>query len=336
MSIKSLLPGLGISILITLIAWSLGNLSPLIGGPVFALLLGLLIGNLFSLSSRYTAGLQFTSKKVLQYAVILLGFGLNLTQVLKVGVTSLPIILATITTALLIAYFSCRFFKIDSEMATLIGVGSSICGGSAIATTAPVIKAKDENVATAIAVIFFYNILAALIFPHLGSLLNLSDQGFAIFAGTAVNDTSSVTATASVWDRLHGTSILEMATVVKLTRTLAIIPITVCLSVYRSRKQKLERDNLSLLQALPTFVLWFLGASLLTTAASFLGVSPQIFSPLKELSKFLIVLAMSAIGLQTNVKNLLRKGGSALLIGGLCWLMISLVSLLMQKYLGLW
>ena len=185
MKIKSFLPGISIAILISLVAWTLGVLFPIIGGPVLGLFIGLLIGIILRDSQKLKAGMQFTSKKVLQYAVILLGFGLNLSQVFKVGVTSLPIILVTIATALVTAYFIQKLFRLDSEITTLVGVGSSICGGSAIAATAPVIKAKDESIATAISVIFFFNILAALIFPHLGSWLGLSNQGFAIFAGTA-------------------------------------------------------------------------------------------------------------------------------------------------------
>ena len=305
MKIKEFSPGLSIAILISLLAWFLGNLFPIIGGPVLGLFIGLLLGIILRDSQKLKTGMQFTSKKVLQYAVVLLGFGLNLSQVFKVGVTSLPIILVTITTALLTAYVVHRVFKLDSEIATLVGVGSSICGGSAIAATAPVIKAKDESIATAISVIFFFNILAALLFPHLGSWLGLSNQGFAIFAGTAVNDTSSVTATASSWDSLHGTSILEQATIVKLTRTLAIIPITLGLSVWQSQKDNTKE-------------------------------APAVFSPLKDLSKFMIIMAMTAIGFQTNLKKLITKGGSALLVGGVCWLLISLASLLMQKVLGLW
>ncbi|MFR2056709.1 MAG: YeiH family protein [Streptococcus salivarius] len=335
MKIKEFSPGLSIAILISLLAWFLGNLFPIIGGPVLGLFIGLLLGIILRDSQKLKTGMQFTSKKVLQYAVVLLGFGLNLSQVFKVGVTSLPIILVTITTALLTAYVVHRVFKLDSEIATLVGVGSSICGGSAIAATAPVIKAKDESIATAISVIFFFNILAALLFPHLGSWLGLSNQGFAIFAGTAVNDTSSVTATASSWDSLHGTSILEQATIVKLTRTLAIIPITLGLSVWQSRKNN-TKEAFSLTKAVPNFILWFLLASLITTVAMSLGVTPAVFSPLKDLSKFMIIMAMTAIGFQTNLKKLITKGGSALLVGGVCWLLISLASLLMQKILGLW
>lgn len=337
MKIKEFLPGLSIAILISLLAWFLGNLFPIIGGPVLGLFIGLLLGIILRDSQKLKTGMQFTSKKVLQYAVILLGFGLNLSQVFQVGLTSLPIILATIATALVTAYFIQKLFKLDSEIATLVGVGSSICGGSAIAATAPVIKAKDESIATAISVIFFFNILAALLFPHLGSWLGLSNQGFAIFAGTAVNDTSSVTATASSWDSLHGTSILEQATIVKLTRTLAlaIIPITLGLSVWQSRKDN-TKEAFSLTKAVPNFILWFLLASLITTVSMSLGVTPAVFSPLKDLSKFMIIMAMAAIGFQTNLKQLITKGGSALLVGGVCWLLISLASLLMQKILGLW
>lgn len=335
MKIKELLPGLSITILISLLAWFLGNLFPIIGGPVLGLFIGLLLGIILRDSQKLKAGMQFTSKKVLQYAVILLGFGLNLSQVFQVGLTSLPIILATIATALVTAYFIQKLFKLDSEITTLVGVGSSICGGSAIAATAPVIKAKDESIATAISVIFFFNILAALLFPHLGSWLGLSNQGFAIFAGTAVNDTSSVTATASSWDSLHGTSILEQATIVKLTRTLAIIPITLGLSVWQSRKDN-TKEAFSLAKAVPNFILWFLVASLITTVTTSLGASATVFAPLKNLSKFMIIMAMTAIGFQTNLKKLITKGGSALLVGGGCWVLISLASLLMQKILGLW
>ena len=335
MKIKSFLPGISIAILISLVAWYLGILFPIIGGPVIGLFIGLLFGSLITDSEKLKTGIQFTSKKVLQYAVILLGFGLNLSQVFKVGLTSLPIILVTIATALVTAYFIQKLFKLDSEITTLVGVGSSICGGSAIAATAPVIKAKDESIATAISVIFFFNILAALLFPHLGSWLGLSNQGFAIFAGTAVNDTSSVTATASSWDSLHGTSILEQATIVKLTRTLAIIPITLGLSIWQSKKDNTQ-ERFSLTKAIPNFILWFLLASLVTTITMSMGVPSAIFNPLKDLSKFMIIMAMTAIGYQTNLKKLITKGGSALLVGGICWLLISVASLLMQKLLGLW
>ncbi|WRK51759.1 putative sulfate exporter family transporter [Coprobacillaceae bacterium CR2/5/TPMF4] len=156
---------------------------------------------------------------------------MNLGDIVKTGSSSLPIILSTITTSLVVAYVLCKVLKMPSKISTLIGVGSSICGGSAIAATAPVIEADDEEIAQSISVIFLFNILAALIFPTLGGILGLSNEGFGIFAGSAVNDTSSVTATAAAWDGIHGSNTLDQATIVKLTRTLAIIPITLALAI---------------------------------------------------------------------------------------------------------
>ena len=222
-------------LLISIISWFLGGFFPVVGAPVFAIFSGMLLHPWLSRYKQLDAGLTFSSKKLLQYAVILLGFGLNISQVFAVGQSSLPVILSTISISLIVAYLFQRFFALDTKLATLIGVGSSICGGSAIAATAPVIHAKEKEVAQAISVIFFFNVLAALIFPTLGTWLHLSNDGFALFAGTAVNDTSSVTATASAWDSLYHTNTLESATIVKLTRTLAIIPITLFLSYWQNR-----------------------------------------------------------------------------------------------------
>jgi len=216
----------------------------------------------------------------------------------------------------------------------LIGVGSSICGGSAIAATAPVIHAKEKEVAQAISVIFFFNVLAALIFPTLGSWLHLSTEGFALFAGTAVNDTSSVTATASAWDSLYNTNTLESATIVKLTRTLAIIPITLFLSYWQSRQQG-NNQEVKLKKIFPVFILYFILASLLTTLLTSFGVSNSFFSPLKQLSKFLIIMAMSAIGLKTNLIAMIKSSGKSILLGALCWIAIILTSLGMQSLIGI-
>ena len=313
-------------LLISFISWYLGGFFPVVGAPVFAIFAGMLLHPFLSAYKQLDAGLTFSSKKLLQYAVILLGFGLNISQVFAVGQSSLPVILSTISISLIVAYLFQRFFALNTKLATLIGVGSSICGGSAIAATAPVIHAKEKEVAQAISVIFFFNVLAALIFPTLGTWLHLSNEGFALFAGTAVNDTSSVTATASAWDSLYQTNTLESATIVKLTRTLAIIPITLFLSFWQSRQQK---------KVFPLFILYFILASLLTTLLTSLGVSGSIFTPLKQLSKFLIVMAMSAIGLKTNLIGLIKSSGKSILLGALCWIAIILTSLGMQALIGI-
>lgn len=339
-SIQNKAAGVVLCAILALPAWILGQYFPLVGAPVFAILLGMIVGSFYHNRTKTAAGIAFTSKYILQTAVVLLGFGLNLMQVVKVGVQSLPIIISTIVTSLIVAFCLQNWLKLDVNTATLVGVGSSICGGSAIAATAPVIKAKDEEVAKSISVIFLFNILAALIFPTLGDMLGLTNHGFALFAGTAVNDTSSVTATAAAWDAIHHSNTLDGATIVKLTRTLAIIPITLVLSFYTAFKEskngRASEKTFSLKKAFPMFVLYFLLASIVTTVVSSLGMSVELFDQLKLLSKFFIVMAMGAIGLNTNPIKLVKTGGQAIGVGAACWLAITCVSLLMQHVLGIW
>lgn len=341
--VKSKGKGIALCLAIGIVSFLLGKTFPIVGGPVFAIVLGMVLTLVIKDKSSLQAGITYTSKKILQYAVILLGFGLNLSVVLQTGAQSLPIIVATITTSLVIAYVLHKVLKVPGKISCLVGVGSSICGGSAIAATAPVIDADDEEVAQSISVIFLFNVLAAIIFPYLGTALGFQgSEGFGIFAGTAVNDTSSVTATASTWDSMYnlGTATLDKAVTVKLTRTLAIIPITLCLAFWRMRKEKNESGSgkqIEWKKIFPMFILYFVLASLITTiATNVFGVSADVFKPLKELSKFFIIMAMAAIGLNTNIVKLVKQGGKPILMGFCCWTGITCVSLLLQRILGIW
>lgn len=333
--------GMGFALVLAGVAFVLGRALPVIGGPVFAIVLGMLLHPWVRRQQALQSGIRFTAKKVLQLAVILLGFGLNISVVLETGAQSLPIIVATIGTALLLAWGLQKALGMDVTSATLVGVGSSICGGSAIAATAPVIDADDGQVAQAMSVIFFFNVLAALLFPALGSLIGFSTQSgeaFGIFAGTAVNDTSSVTAAAATWDVWHnlGHATLDKAVTVKLTRTLAIIPITLALAFWRARGAKKDGEKISPRSVFPFFIVFFILASLVTTLLTGWGVDPGWFAPFKTVSRFLIVMAMGAIGLNTDMVKLVRTGGKPLLLGFVCWTGITLVSLGMQRLLGLW
>lgn len=336
--------GLLLCLVIAVPSWLLGKQFPIIGGAVIAIIAGMLIALFLKDKSSFESGVKFTSKKILQWAVILLGFGMNLAVIVQTGKQSLPIIISTIATSLVIAYLLHRVMHIPGKISTLVGVGSSICGGSAIAATAPVIDADDEEVAQAISVIFFFNVLAALIFPTFGKLIGFAvdtGEAFGIFAGTAVNDTSSVTAAAATWDSMWnlGSATLDTAVTVKLTRTLAIIPITLVLAFLRTRKEKMSGETgkkVSLKQIFPFFILYFVAASVITTVAVSLGVDASVFSPIKELSKFFIVLAMAAIGLNTDIVKLIKTGGKPIVMGFCCWVGITGVSLLMQHMLGIW
>ena len=334
------IPGLAVCLALALPCWFVGQRFPIIGAPVFAILAGMAIAVFWKQPTRgrVQTGIAFTGKKVLQAAVVLLGFGLNLAQIAQVGMMSLPIIGSTIATALIVAFLLHKVLRMPSEISTLIGVGSSICGGSAIAATAPVIKAHDKDVAQAISVIFLFNVLAALIFPSLGNALGMTNEGFGLFAGTAVNDTSSVTAAAAAWDGMHpGSNALDDATIVKLTRTLAIIPITLVLGIVMARKEGADGlGNFSLKRAFPMFILFFLVASIITTIAVAAGADAAVFAPLKTLSKFFIIMAMAAIGLNTDLVKLVKSGGKPILMGLICWICIAGASLGMQHLLGLW
>ena len=322
-------------------AWLLGKQFEIIGGAVIAILLGMVITLFWKEKGVFEGGIKFTSKKILQWAVILLGFGLNLGVVYQTGMQSLPIIICTIAISLIIAFVLHKVMHIPGNISTLIGCGSSICGGSAVAATASVIDADDEEVAQAISVIFFFNVLAAILFPPLGTVLGFSTtsgEAFGIFAGTAINDTSSVTAAASTWDSMWGlgSATLDKAVTVKLTRTLAIIPITLVLAFIRTRKSGKEGKKVNMKSIFPFFILYFIGASLITTVAVSVGAPASLFAPFKTLSKFFIVMAMVAIGLNTDIVKLVKSGGKPIIMGASCWIGITVVSLILQRIMMIW
>ncbi len=333
--IKESWKGVLLCVLIAVPSFFLGKQIPVIGGPIFGIVFGMILTSFIKDKTNYASGIKFSSKKILQYAVILLGFGLNLSVILKTGAESLPVIISTISISLIVAFAMSKIMKIDSKVATLVGVGSSICGGSAIAATAPVIKADSDEIASSISVIFLFNVIAALIFPTLGSMLGLTNEGFGIFAGSAINDTSSVSAAASSWDGIHGSNTLEIATIVKLTRTLAIIPICLALAFYEIKKEKSKNPDAqktSLKGILPSFIILFLLASLISTIFT---IPANIVSILKTTSKFFIVIAMSAIGLNTNFVKLIKTGKKAIVLGFACWISIASVALLVQYLFGI-
>lgn len=341
-AIQKNVKGLLLCLVIAVPSWFLGKMFPVIGGAVIAIVAGMVTTVFWKDKNSFAPGITFTSKKILQWAVVLLGLGMDLGVVFQTGKQSLPIIVCTITTSLVLSFVLHKAMDIPSKISTLVGVGSSICGGSAIAATAPVIDADDEEVAQAISVIFFFNVLAAILFPIFGQMIGLdttSGEAFGVFAGTAVNDTSSVTAAASTWDSMWGlgSQTLDKAVTVKLTRTLAIIPITLVLAFLRTRKASENGENkVSMKQIFPFFILYFIAASVITTVAVQSGISANVFAPVKELSKFFIVLAMAAIGLNTDIVKLVKTGGKPLVMGACCWAGITAVSLLMQHLMHIW
>lgn len=325
----NLLKGIAFAMIFAVPAHYLGKEFPIIGGPVFGILLGMAFAFLKRPQS-VEAGIKFTGKKILQYSIILLGFEMNLFNVLNVGAQSVSVMIFTLISAFLVAYLAGKMLKLDDNTVTLIGAGTAICGGSAIAAVAPVIGAKDKEVAFSISTIFLFNVIAVFIFPALGHYFNFSDTGFGMWAGTAINDTSSVVAAGYSYSNAAG----DYATIVKLTRALMIVPICIIFAILTARKtaKSAPAENFSIAKIFPWFILWFVVASIVNT----LQVLPVAFSKfLGDTGKFCIILAMSAIGLNTNLGHLIKNGVRPILLGLLCWIAVAGVSLIVQFAIGL-
>ncbi len=323
---REYMDGILYALLFAIPAYILGLYFPIVGGPVF----GILLGMLFAKKRRPQAvekGIQFTGKKILQYAIILLGFEMNLFHVMEVGEQSLYVMIFTLLAAFCAAFLVGKVLGLDRDMTSLIGAGTAICGGSAIAAVAPVIGAKDRDVVISIATIFFFNVLAVFIFPFLGHSWGMTDTGFGMWAGTAINDTSSVVAAGYAYSHEAG----AYATIVKLTRTLMIVPVCLFFSLLVMKGAR-SGAGFSLRRIFPMFVLYFVLACIVNTT----GILPaEVSHGLGMLGKFSIVLAMSAIGLNTDLPSLLKNGTRPLLLGMVCWIAVAGTSLIVQHALGL-
>jgi len=319
------LPGIALSALIAIPAWLIGRAFPIIGSPVLGILFGMLLA-FWKRPAFFNDGISYTSKKLLQYSIILLGFEMNLFQVFKVGSQTLVLMLFTLTAAFITAFVAGKALHLNGNTKTLIGVGSAICGGSAIVATAPVIHADEEEVAHSISTIFLFNVIAAFLFPFLGHALGMSDQSFGLWAGTAVNDTSSVVAAGYSFSNAAG----NLAVIVKLTRTLMIVPVTLVLAVYTSRKDAGNKNGkYNIVKIFPWFVLGFVAASVINT---FLPMPSGMTGFLSQAGKFVIVMAMASIGLNTNLVKLVKSGGKPILLGFTCWLVLAVTSLAVQRF----
>ena len=324
---REYMDGILYALLFAIPAYILGLYFPIVGGPVF----GILLGMLFAKKRRPQAvekGIQFTGKKILQYAIILLGFEMNLFHVMEVGEQSLYVMIFTLLAAFGAAFLVGKVLGLDRDMTSLIGAGTAICGGSAIAAVAPVIGAKDKDIVFSISTIFLFNVIAVFIFPFLGHFMGMSDLGFGMWAGTAINDTSSVVAAGYSYSHEAG----SYATIVKLTRALCIVPVCLAYALFAARDSKAKGKGFSLKRIFPMFILWFVVASIVNTT----GILPEALAHfLGEAGKFAIVLAMSAIGLNTDFAALLKNGVRPITLGLCCWIAVAVVSLVVQRFIGI-
>ena len=322
---KKYLPGILLSFGIAAVSIFLGGLLPLIGSSVLAIVFGIVLNNSMKLPAMFQEGLSFSGKKLLQYSIIFLGFSMSIGQVSETGISSLRISLITILIAFLAAYLAGRFFKMNRVLTILIGFGTAICGGSAIAAASPILEADEEEIALSISTIFFFNILAVFIFPFLGHLLQMSDAFFGTWAGTAINDTSSVVAAGYTYSPSAG----DLATIVKLSRALMIVPACLIFAAYRYIKSKQSAQKTNLKQIFPWFIAWFVLASLVSS----LGLVPAAIIPYtKFISQWLMAMALAAIGAKVSFKQFKQAGAAPLLTGAFAWFCVAVSSLIIQYF----
>jgi uncharacterized integral membrane protein (TIGR00698 family) len=342
-----LAPGLALAAAIAVVATVVGRIVPVVGAPVVGVVLGAVLGTIRRPAAVLRPGITTASKTVLQVAVVLLGAQLSLAQVATVGASSLPVMLGTLVICLVAAWGIGRALGVVGDLRTLIGVGTGICGASAIAAVTPVIGAASVEVAYAVSTIFLFNVAAVVVFPFVGHALGMSQEAFGLFAGTAVNDTSSVVAAASS----YGAAAAHTAVVVKLVRTLMIIPVVLGLAWLVARRQAVVDARAAAADGGPDptpaaarpwtvrrvarLVPWFLVGFLVLAAVNSTGVLPGPVHPVvATVAAFLITVALSAIGLSTDLAGFRRAGVRPLVLGGALWVVVSLSSLGLQALTG--
>ncbi|HUX05432.1 MAG TPA: putative sulfate exporter family transporter [Acidimicrobiales bacterium] len=322
-------PGLVAAGGLAVVATLLGNHFRIVGAPVFAILSGIALSLFIARDTPLHPGLSVASKSVLKGSVIVLGTGLSFREVVTTGGASIPVLLGSLTIALGGAWLVGRWLNVPGDLTTLIGVGTAICGASAIAATDAVIAAPEADVSYAITTIFTFNIAAVLTFPAIGHVLHMSPHTFGLWSGTAINDMSSVVAASAVYAK----SSMSYAVIVKLTRTLMIIPIVLALSLWRSSHQPgAPTSHLRRIRrAFPLFIAWFL----VTVLANSLNIIPANWHGfLGDLAGFMITTAMAAIGLSSNVRAIARTGVRPLFLGAVLWFLVSSSSLALQVLSG--
>jgi uncharacterized integral membrane protein (TIGR00698 family) len=341
-----LVPGIAASAAIATVATGLGHFAPVVGAPVFAIVIGVVAATARPLPESFRPGVSFTGKRVLQASIVVLGLELSARQVLSIGRSSLPVLIGSLVIVLGLAWVLGRALGLRSDLTTLIGVGTAICGASAIAATSAVIGAVEADVAYAVATIFTFNVIAVLVYPALGHALDLSQHAFGLWAGTAINDTSSVVAASTI----YGHDATAYGITVKLTRTLAIIPICLALASWGGRRRQFAggsaateavramdggaagpRPRVPLAAIFPLFILAFVAAVLLNSA----GLVPSAWHhALTELASWMITAALAAIGLSTRFRDIRAAGPRPIILGAILWACVGVTSLVLQAATG--
>lgn len=325
-----LIPGFLLCAGIAAAAYVLGRLVPIVGGPVFAIVIGAAVASVRKPDVRFVPGIKFGARSVLQIAIVVLGLTLQLREVVAVGGHSLPVMIGSAVITLAAAYIFGKMLGTDRDLRRLLGVGTTICGGSAIAALASVIDVDETDLAYAISTVFAFNIVAVLIFPWIGRALALSPHAFGLWAGTAVNDTSSVVAAGFSYDKIAG----NYAVIVKLTRTLLIVPLVLFYAGKRvwSHRSAEAGKPVPWRSIVPWFILWFVLAVALN---SIVPIPDSAHGAISQIALLLIIFALAGVGLSVDAKAMRAAGFRPLLLGLLLWTTIALSSLGLARLAGI-
>ena len=305
----------------------------ILGASIIALFTGTIINSFFHPAWMKPA-LKFTSKKVLKGAIVLLGASLSVGTIMSVGKMTFFVMIFTFAMCFGGGYFVRKLFGLNWKLGNLISAGTGICGGSAVAAIAPVIDADDKDIAFAMSSTFLFDMVMVAVYPLMGKALGMSDIAYGIWSGTSVNDTASVVASGYAFSEAAG----DFATMVKLTRTIAIIP-TVLVFAWigtRIKQKELKAANdgkkVNLLKIIP----WFIGGFLLLAILNSVGLIPAALSAvMKTASKFLMVTALAAIGLNTSIVDFKKAGLTPMFYGVTIDTLVTLTALAVIWCMGL-
>ncbi len=305
----------------------------LLGASIIALFAGTIINSFFH-PGWIKPALKFTSKKILKAAIVLLGASLSVSTILSVGKMTFFVMLFTFAMCFGGGYFIRKLFGLNWKLSNLISAGTGICGGSAVAAIAPVIDADDKDIAFAMSSTFLFDMVMIALYPLMGKALGMSDMAYGIWAGTSVNDTASVVASGFAFSEAAG----DFATMVQLTRTIAIIPTVLVFAWIGVRMKKKEMQatgdgsKVNMMKIIP----WFIGGFLLLAIVNSIGLIPAAVSGImKTASKFLMVTALAAIGLNTSIADFKKAGLKPMFYGVTIDTLVTLTALAVIWCMGL-
>ena len=298
----------------------------LVNPMILAVFIGILIQSFFTLPAVFSKGITFSLQRLLKIAVVLLGLQLSFAQVFDVGLSGLLAIMLTLGSTFLFCVWFGKRLGLDPRLVRLIAAGTSICGASAIVATNSVIKGKDEHVAYSITVVTLFGFLSMLLFPIVGRFLNLEPSIFGFWSGVSIHETAQVIGAAFQGGQESG----EVGTVAKLSRVLFLIPVIIILGL--SPVDRSEEKDASDKKRLPIpwFVIYFIT---LVAINSIFTIEPAIKDQIKIGNKFLLTMALAAMGLRMSFKQIRKTGLRPLCLGAVSWIYVSAAGLLFAKIL---